>query len=340
TLIDKQRDHYVHSVNVFLLGIYIFQSNEHYKRIFEEYSQKHKYEGAFSGDTEEFFFQWGIAALFHDIGYPVEITNNQLKKFIAYVVDYGNVKKSSDVKPYIGYKNYQELCRIPISEERAEKYKKWMADGFNPLDSIDLLSYTLANAFSLDYKGMQSELSNYVGSMQNSGFVDHGFYSALIVMRWYAHFSQESNMPSDLFYYPILTSSSAILLHNYYKNVLIKPPHSLPPMSARLHPIAYMLILCDELQEWNREAYGILDKQRILAADSNLIVSDQKISVHYITYEGTLSEDFPAKKAADLNKLLNFKEIFGGDITVTATTKTDLYMSCMARNEVTLLPRP
>lgn len=340
TLIDKQRDHYVHSVNVFLLGLYIFQSNDRFKTIFKEYSKKHKYEGAFIGDTEEFFFQWGFASLFHDIGYPVEITNNQLKKFIGYVVDYGDIKKIDDAKPYIGYKNYQELCRIPISQERAQNYAKWMKDGFNPLNSIDLLSYSLASAFSLDYKSLQTELSNYVGNMQNSGFVDHGFYSALIVMRWYAHFAEDSNMHPDLLYYPILNSASAILLHNYYKNVLEKPPYSLPPMSASLHPIAYMLILCDELQEWNREAYGILDRQKVLAADSDLEVSNQKISVHYITFEGTLSEDFATKKAADLNKLLNFKEIFEGNITVTATTKTDLYIANMTRKEVTLLPRP
>jgi len=35
TLTEKQRDHYVHSVNVFLLGLGIFSQNATYRRIFE-----------------------------------------------------------------------------------------------------------------------------------------------------------------------------------------------------------------------------------------------------------------------------------------------------------------
>jgi hypothetical protein len=36
TLIDKQRDHYVHSVNVFLLGLAVYSQNQSFRKIIKE----------------------------------------------------------------------------------------------------------------------------------------------------------------------------------------------------------------------------------------------------------------------------------------------------------------
>jgi len=35
-LIDRQRDHYIHSVNVFILGLCIYTGNAKYRAAFEE----------------------------------------------------------------------------------------------------------------------------------------------------------------------------------------------------------------------------------------------------------------------------------------------------------------
>ena len=47
-LLDKQRDHYVHSVNVFLLGLSIYSQNENFRKIIKQliklYKQKIKLE--------------------------------------------------------------------------------------------------------------------------------------------------------------------------------------------------------------------------------------------------------------------------------------------------------
>ena len=72
TLLDKQRDHYVHSVNVFLLGLAVYAVNPRYREVFRTASYEAvPYAGRRSTPGEEFLFQWGVAALFHDIGYPV-----------------------------------------------------------------------------------------------------------------------------------------------------------------------------------------------------------------------------------------------------------------------------
>ena len=57
-------------------------------------------------------------------------------------------------------------------------------------------------------------------------------------------------------------AAGAILLHNYYKNVLQKPPSSLGLLEPEQHPLGFLRILCDELQEWNWRPTGILDRQR------------------------------------------------------------------------------
>ena len=70
-LIEKQRDHFIHSVNVFLLGLAIYSQNKPYRDEFEGYILKSPYEKYYKIDeklsAEEFLYRWGIASLFHDI---------------------------------------------------------------------------------------------------------------------------------------------------------------------------------------------------------------------------------------------------------------------------------
>ena len=65
----------------------------------------------------------------------------------------------------------------------------------------------------------------------------------------------------NYFFYPIVDSASAILLHNYYRNAM-QNDFGQKQLEPSKSPIAYLLILCDELQEWNRRPIGIKDKKR------------------------------------------------------------------------------
>ena len=62
-LIDKQRDHYVHSVNVFLLGLSIYQQNAPFRAAAAQYFSRPEETVSFSSVQEEFFFRWGMASL-------------------------------------------------------------------------------------------------------------------------------------------------------------------------------------------------------------------------------------------------------------------------------------
>jgi hypothetical protein len=101
-----------------------------------------------------------------------------------------------------------------------------------------------------------------------------------------------------------------------------------------------MLILCDELQEWNREAYGILDRQKTAAADSDITVTEDALRIHYITYKQTLNEDFAQKKEELFLKLLNINEVFINSIKVTCTSRSDMYIDEIRNEDKYILPRP
>ena len=87
---------------------------------------------------------------------------------------------------------------------------------------MDLLAYAIYNTLGVDLNAVHKALTGFVDTMAKYGFIDHGFYSAIIVLKWYGYLIQSCSYKPAYFFYPVLDSASAILLHNYYKNVIMK----------------------------------------------------------------------------------------------------------------------
>jgi len=343
TLIDKQRDHYVHSVNVFILGLGIYTQNANYRAAFDT-ANMDKTDYPYSYDTkhEEFFYRWGIAALFHDVGYPIEIIGKQISKFINFATE---VDSNVKIKSHLEFDNFEELNVIaevlPKGEFTQCYYDKFPSSvNLDLLKPIDLLAHKLHISLGIELKSITTALNNFTEVMAKSGFIDHGFYSAIIVLRWYGFLIQSCNYKPDYFYFPILDSASAILLHNYYKNVLMKPPFSKGSLSPREHPIAYLLILCDELQEWNRTAYGIVDKRRNLAEDASLLVTENRLEMTYIDHDSALPEKFSASKETVLIKLLDMDALFPDGFSIRCETlETSAALPSLIDQDTAVVPR-
>ena len=318
-LIDKQRDHYIHAVNAFILGLCIYIRNHHFREAFNvAVMDKSKYPNSYDTKHEEFFYRWGIASLFHDVGYPIEIIGKQLQKFLDFLCDVGDCGK---IKALIDFENFDVVNMIPKIQSKREFTAEFTerhpaVAALDPFKPVDLLAFALYNTLGVDLNLVHNALTSFVDTMAKYGFIDHGFYSAIIVLKWYGYLIQSCYYKPAYFYYPVLDSASAILLHNYYKNVLIKPPFNKGPLKPHEHPIAFLLILCDELQEWDREGYGILDRTRIKATDISVLITGETMDITYISEEGKLPASFPAEKKALLDKLLNTKAIFPGGLTV------------------------
>ncbi len=339
-LIDKQRDHYIHSVNVFILGLCVFAQNTRFRSAFRKaIMNRNVYPYAYDTKNEEFFYRWGIASLFHDVGYPVEIVGRQINKFVDFATDVGGTGEKVNVQ--LSFSNFDELNRIHevIPKRRfTECYWSRYEESvyIDMLKPVDLLAHKLHLTLGVDLKAIKYALDDFVNVMARCGFIDHGYYSALIVLKWYGYLIQSAKYKSEYFFWPVLDSASAILLHNCYKNMLQKKPFNLGALSPETHPVAYLLILCDELQEWNREAYGIKDKLRTLAAEARIDLTDEKLNITYITRNGSLPNDFCREKKRLLHKLLSMEEVF----EATAVHCKAIAKNALPKVREELIPRP
>lgn len=321
TLIDKQRDHFIHAVNVFLTGISVYASSDAYQKAFSSAVPERSYIYAYQTRHEEFFFRWGVASLFHDVGYPVEIVGQQINRFIRMVADVDG--DDVRVRAQIRYENFSELNHIrevvpkrPFTRAFYDAYES--CSYIDLLTTNDLLAQHIHETLGTDLMETKRAVDQFVDVMAASGFIDHGYYSAMIILKWYGYAIQMSGDHPERFYWPILDSATAILLHNYYRNVLQKKPFDLGPMEAKRNPIAFLLILSDELQEWNREAHGILTRTFTLADTVHLSLKDGYLSATFVTRHGHLPEKFCREKIELLNSLLALDAIFPKGFVVDA----------------------
>ena len=316
-LIDKQRDHFIHSVNVFLLGLAIYAQNRRYREYFKGYILKSSYEKYYrleNGDfsNEEFLYRWGVAALFHDIGYPVEIIGKQLKKFINDGVK--SISPTYGADTAIDFKDFNEFNTIvKMDPNFADEFTQTFPEAkfLNLFKPTDIVAHKISTDFeAVNVNDVTRHLDNFVNYMGELGFIDHGFFSCILVLNSYGYLIQKYAKNHDFFFYPIVDSASAILLHNYYRNVLQKAPFNLKELHPSQSPLAFLLILCDELQEWNRQPFGVKDKQRGHVNELLLKIDDDTFDVKYIAKSGSMGLGFSEDKVELLNNVLSVKSAF------------------------------
>ena len=337
-LIERQRDHFIHSVNVFLLGLAIYSQNENYRRIFREYILSSKYEKYYRIDDEfsdeEFLYRWGVAALFHDIGYPFEIIGKQLNKIIGDSVK--SISNSYDVAISIDFADFNEFNSIvkidpyDFADSYRSSYKRSkILDLYKP---TDIMAHKIAYDFNLDeykFKLLTNHLNSFVSYMQENRFIDHGFYSSILVLNSYGKLIQKHGKNNEFFFYPIVDSATAILLHNYYNKTLQKSPFDLNLLTPESNPIAFLLILCDELQEWNRQPFGLIDKKKFHVNDLILDIDNDKMDVEYKLNFGSMGLGFSKDKREFIYEVLDVESIFRKGLSVITDVNEDVEHAVM-----------
>ena len=351
-LIDRQRDHFIHSVNVFLLGLAIYSQNQNYREIFTNYieeSDYEKYYGYKEGivSREEFLYRWGIASLLHDIGYPFEIVGKQLKKIINEGVK--SISNSYDVKLGIDFADFDEfnsIVKIP-PYKFAEKYRMENIETriLNLFKPTDILGYKIAKDYGFDEnytKLLIYDLNSFVEYMKEEDFIDHGFYSAILVLNSYGKVLQKYKKDYDFFFYPVVDSASAILLHNYYNKTLQnkKKPFKLKTMDPHKSPIAYLLILCDELQEWNRQPFGILDQKKLHVNELLIEISNRKMTIEYILKDGFIGLGFSKDKQEFINDVLDINPVFENGLDVGSEVRPEVQYEIMRHSDIEDIQAP
>jgi hypothetical protein len=213
----RLRDHFNHSFDVYLLGYYIIN------QIALSFPDKNYFKASEPNRN----LIWMLTATFHDAAYAVERTDEWLNKFFQRFLGINphfSLNLSSALTPV-----YTDFIRM-----LSQQHKNPLMPSFdNTFDSMD---WTYYNAIC-------EELANK----------NHGVLSALMLCHRMAikegflgkrPKKDEQNKADDewdfLLYH--LRASHAISVHSV-KQIKIE---------FQLHPYAYILILCDEIQDWGR----------------------------------------------------------------------------------------
>ena len=273
SLLMKHRDHYSHSVYVFALGLAIFESNPDFRKVF---AARYGFEGREDSHEAAAFFlkYWGLTSLFHDIGYPFEIPFEQ-------VLAYFEVDKKSRGPGtlFISYHNLEVLTAIR-EEERSDLeqlYHRPFADLFELLAYV--ISLDFSDAYGVSEEKILQTLRNKPSHPEKCGYyMDHAFFSAA---RLYQELNMRRHAPLQKAHMDAL---SAIMLHNsLFKFSMLdyKTGHPKEPLRMELHPLAWLLMLCDELQCWDRTAYGRNSRAELHPMSASFDFSGQEIHAIY-----------------------------------------------------------
>lgn len=275
-LLMKHRDHYSHSVYVFCLGLAIFQSNCIYR---EKYMKAYGFE---KGEEKEaachYLKYWGMASLFHDIGYPFELPFEQVASYFE--VDGDDRSK----RPFVAYHGLESFTKLNKAMQRRIGLLFGLGTDKMISTTEELFAYSLSEKLGDIYYFSEEEMLGFLNKKPTEPnkfgyFMDHTYFSATLLFK---KLFEELNVELTKEHVDSLT---AIILHNsLYKFCIAyyKDPVSNIRFKPDLHPLAFMLMLCDELQCWDRTAYGRNSKLELHPMDCEFIFTGDKIVAKYI----------------------------------------------------------
>ena len=285
SLLMKHRDHYVHSVYVFSLGLAIYHSNSIYREIYKKYygiSEDNK-------AAAHYLKFWGLTSLFHDIGYPFELPFEQVCSYF----EVGGDKRSD--RPFLAYQYldtfiniYEDKkCKEKDSEDEKSRNKinEELRHIFGEKDfrtTNEIFAYSLAQKLSDTYGFTEGRMLKFLTEKPTQPdkfnyFMDHAYFSATVLFKK-LFIEMEIDMEPEH-----IDALTAILMHNsLYKFCIADYKNKNNLMKAELHPLAYMLMLCDELQCWDRTAYGRNSKRELHPMGCDFDFSDNHIKATYL----------------------------------------------------------
>lgn len=315
-LLSKHRDHYSHSVYVFALGLAIYANDSAYRHNYLNfYGLKEGGKSAY-----RFLKYWGTVALFHDIGYPFQLAHEQIKSYaeeiwVDGINDKAKQKAVRKTLPFVSYGNLKAFLAIdePVREQLCKTFS--VENYF--FDINELLAYGLSVREGYDIKLVCDKLLKRI--VDQPDFMDHGYFSTVMLARQL--FAADFSM--DMEQLDVLT---AILLHNNFNKYDAPDRH---PINVEEHPLAYLIILCDELQCWDRLAYGKISKRDPIAWDINLEIFQNRIIIKYL-YDSYLIrlEDKDGNPEVKLNKNYSAmkKKVFTEKIFGTSKIRGEDYL--------------
>ncbi len=281
SLLMKHRDHYSHSVYVFLIGLAIYKNHEAFR---QTYNRKY----GFADEKEaacHFLEFWGLASLFHDVGYPFEIAHQQMKAYVCKLDSSNNDEYG--FAPYVSYRNMSEFTISRLGDLN-ELYAKAIISRLEK----SYLARTEIEPYYAEYTLRKTLKDRGIHENPNEKdylYMDHAYFSGLMMAKIYLKRHKKIRSFEEL---PeaVMDAFCAIILHNsLFKFTMRSFLHTKEPLRlSDGQPLAYLLMLCDELQCWDRASYGQNSRGGIYAFDFDMEFSEEGMRwIYYFdkTYE-------------------------------------------------------
>ena len=277
SLLMKHRDHYSHSVYVFALGLAVYETNEYYREAFRKYcidTDGNEYEPNELADI--FLEYWGMASLFHDIGYPFELPFEQVMSYFEV-----NKQKRGTDNPFIAYHAVETLT--DMSKDETGHFRKLYRRSIKSVD--ELLAIDITMKMGKDYDFTEDYILKKIRSKPSEPdkfgyYMDHAVFSAIRLYR-----ELVDSLGVERITKMHVNALSAIILHNSMYKFLISfykdPVKKKAPLNVDIHPLAWLLMLCDELQCWDRTAYGRNSRVELHPMGAEFDFSNNAISAVY-----------------------------------------------------------
>jgi hypothetical protein len=229
TIQPRMRDHVVHAINTFILGVFILEKVNF---------------PVFKGARFNYPFMWKLCGPTHDLGYPIEIARNISPPFFADEMN-GMIEEINSPSPKLEIetfpKNLDKLC--------------------NNIDSNQIIQKRL-NDWALGI-----DVEDYYEWLKKKNRTDHGVVSALAQLKIidalyfeenpnkeyrdivkYVDNQKSLNFNQKNFDLDIVSASTALFIHNINRSYC----GFSNKISFDIAPLAFLLFLCDTFQEWDR----------------------------------------------------------------------------------------
>ena len=279
SILMKHRDHYSHSVYVFALGLAIYEGSELYRRNFKLFYGFDPDESNKKEDRRAaccYLEYWGLTSLFHDIGYPFELPFEQVLSYF----EVGGHKRGKN-SLYIAYHDVNAITKL--GDEAKARFNDIYGRTFETTEELFAFGITdkLGEFYGFSEDYMLRTIHDKPVSPNTFGyFMDHAYFSSA---RLYHEIAESIGM--DRITEKHIDALTAILLHNslfkfnisFYKSKEDRKD----PLRMEVHPLAYMLMLCDELQCWDRISYGRNSRTELHPMATDFDFSNGSIHVVY-----------------------------------------------------------
>lgn len=251
------RDHVVHLFRTWLIGLNILLDSPSEKNF---YTEMH-FEGVASGFQINFFesiSMWTVAALCHDLGYPLEKSKNiidRTEKMMRYLVSQPTI--SHDVQ----FSGTQETQNNFILRLLSSKMYGKSGD--------DSYAVRLQSKYFMKYA---KSLESY----------KHGIISSIIIYKALLYFLESDFSLHDDYRFDHKGAHHFYVKRDILRSISSHTCKDIYHMKSTTFPL--LLIVADELQEWGRNRWSDFYKsQNYIDTGFNLLeYSSKRIAVEYV----------------------------------------------------------